>query len=164
MAKKKEKKTVRKTKKILKITPKKIEINPDIDVFKDSFVTKYEVLPPKKNNYYERQFIISSISGNQYTVTVNKLVNCTCPVCTFKAKRCHHIEFVMNDILHEKYPRIYYDNRALDSLFKYLPGHVRNSDNEKDENNEKNEEWKKLNKCLRIVVFNNLIIIFKIKN
>ena len=48
MAKKKEKKAVRKTKKILKITPKKIEINPDIDVFKDSFVTKYIVLPPKK--------------------------------------------------------------------------------------------------------------------
>ena len=69
----------------------------------------------------------------------------------------------MNDILHEKYPRIYYDNRALDSLFKYLPGHVRNSDNEKDENNEKNEEWKKLNKWLRIAAFNNLIIIFKIK-
>ena len=140
MAKKKEKNAKGKTKKILKITPVKSEINKDIDVFKDSCVTKYEVLPPKKNNYYERQFIISSISGNQYTVTVNKLVNCTCPNCIYKARRCKHIEFVMQDILHEKYPRIYYDNRALDSLFKYLPGHIRNREDEKDENDEKSEE------------------------
>ena len=134
MAKKKEKKTRLKAKKVFKIKQIKSEIDTDIDVFPDSSVTKYEVLPPKKNNYYERQFIISSISGNQYTVTVNKLVNCTCPICTYKAKRCHHIEFVMQKILHEKYPRIYYDNRALDSLFKYVPGHIRNRDNEKDEN------------------------------
>ena len=73
-------------------------------------------------------------------VTVNKLVNCTCPNCTYKAKRCKHIDFVMQDILHEKYPRIYYDNRALDSLFKYLPGHIRNKDDEKDEVNEESEE------------------------
>ena len=136
MAKKKEKKTRLKAKKVLKIKQIKSEIDTDIDVFPDSSVTKYEVLPPKKNNYYERQFIISSISGNQYTVTVNKLVNCTCPICMYKAKRCKHIEFVMQDILHEKYPRIYYDDRALDSLFKYLPGHIRNRENEKDEKNE----------------------------
>ena len=96
----------------------------NINVFNHSCVTKYGVLPPKKNNYYERQFIIDSISGNQYIVTVNKLVNCTCPLCTIKARRCKHIEFVMKQILHEKYPRIYYDNKALDSLFKYLPGHM----------------------------------------
>ena len=140
MAKKKEKKTNPKKHVILKTTPIKSEIKKDIDVFNDSCVTKYEVLPPKKNNYYERQFIISSISGNQYTVTVNKLVNCTCPLCTYKAKRCKHIEFVMQDILHEKYPRIYYDDRALDSLFKYLPGHIRNREKGESKEKEKNEE------------------------
>ena len=133
MAKKKERKTTIKNSKIAKITPSKSSKKEDIDVFNNSFVTKYEVFPPKKNNYYERKFLISSISGKQYTVTVNKLVNCTCPLCTYKAKRCHHIEFVMKDILHEKYPRIYYDNRALDSLFKYLPGHIRNRESESDE-------------------------------
>ena len=133
MAKKKERQTTIKNSKIAKITPSKSSKKEDIDVFNNSFVTKYEVFPPKKNNYYERKFLISSISGKQYTVTVNKLVNCTCPLCTYKAKRCHHIEFVMKDILHEKYPRIYYDNRALDSLFKYLPGHIRNRESESDE-------------------------------
>ena len=136
MAKKKEKKTNPKKHVILKTTPIKSEIKEDIDVFNDSCVKKFGVLPPKKNNYYERQFIISSISGNDYTVTVNKLVDCTCPLCVYKAKRCKHIEFVMQDILHEKYPRIYYDDRALDSLFKYLPGHIRN----REEDEEKEEE------------------------
>ena len=136
MAKKKEQKTKPKNLKIVKITPLKSLKADDIDVFNNSFITKYEVFPPKKDNYYERKFLVSSISGKQYTVTVNKLVNCTCPLCTYKAKRCHHIEFVMKDILHEKYPRIYYDDRALDSLFKYLPGHIRNR--EKDD--EKSEE------------------------
>ena len=140
MVKKKENKSTAKKRKILKTTPKKGLNQNDIDVFNDSCVTKYEVLPPKKDNYYERQFIISSISGNQYTVTVNKLVNCTCPLCTYKAKRCKHIEFVMQDILHEKYPRIYYDDRALDSLFKYLPGHIRNREKGESKEKEKNEE------------------------
>ena len=143
MVKKKESKAKGRKKKILKTTPIKSPVQDEVDVFNDSCVTKYEVFPPKKNNYYERKFIISSISGNQYTVTVNKLVNCTCPICMYKAKRCKHIEFVMQDILHEKYPRIYYDNKALDSLFKYLPGHIRNRDNsheQKHEQKEKNEE------------------------
>ena len=139
MAKRREKKAKGKRIKIIKTTPKTEEINTDINVFDDSCVTKFEVLPPKKNNFYERQFIISSISGNQYIVTVNKLVNCTCPNCTYKARRCKHIDFVMQDILHEKYPRIYYDNKALDSLFKYLPGHIRNKEEEKDEDDEKSE-------------------------
>ena len=133
MAKKKERQPKAKTKKTKKPTPLKSAYKENIDVFNNSCVTKYEVFPPKNNNYYERQFIISSISGNQYTVTVNKLVNCTCPICMYKAKRCKHIEFVMQDILHEKYPRIYYDNKALDSLFKYLPGHIKNREKEENE-------------------------------
>ena len=140
MAKKKERQKKPKTQKNPKQTPAKSANTENIDVFNNSCVTKYEVLPPKKNNYYERQFIISSISGNKYTVTVNKLVNCTCPICTFKAKRCKHIEFVMQDILHEKYPRIYYDDKALDSLFKYLPGHIKYME---DENESEKEESNK---------------------
>ena len=133
MAKKKGRQPKPKTKKTTKPTPSKSAYKENIDVFNNSCVTKYEVLPPKNNNYYERQFIISSISGNQYTVTVNKLVNCTCPICMYKAKRCKHIEFVMQDILHEKYPRIYYNNEALDSLFKYLPGHIKIREKEENE-------------------------------
>ena len=133
MAKKKGRQPKQKNKVISKETPQKYVNKENIDVFNNSCVTKYEVLPPNRNNFYERKFIISSISGNQYIVTVNKLVNCTCPICTFKAKRCKHIEFVMQDILHEKYPRIYYDNKALDSLFKYLPGHENNRDEEESE-------------------------------
>ena len=134
MVKKKGRPTKTKIKKIPKETPAKDIADENIDVFNNSCVTRYEVLPPKRKNYYERQFIISSISGNKYTVTVNKLVNCTCPICMIKAKRCKHIEFVMQDILHEKYPRIYYNNEALDSLFKYLPGHVvsRNEENNEE--------------------------------
>ena len=133
MAKKKGKQPKQKRKIIHKEMPAKNINNENINVFNHSCVTKYAVLPPKKKNYYERQFIIDSISGNQYIVTVNKLVNCTCPVCTIKARRCKHIEFVMKQILHEKYPRIYYDNKALDSLFKYLPGHI---SDRVEENNE----------------------------
>ena len=133
MVKKKERKTKEKTKKNPKQTPAKSENKENVDVFNDSCVTKFEVLPPKNNNYYERQFIISSISGNQYTVTVNRLVHCTCPNCTYNAKRCKHIEFVMQDILHEKFPRIYYADNVLDSLFKYLPGHIKNREDEKNE-------------------------------
>ena len=141
MVKKKERQAKGKSKKVLKATPAKAQNLDGIDVFEGSCVTKFEVLPPRKNNYYERQFIINSISGNQYTVTVNKLVNCTCPNCTFKAKRCKHIDFVMQDVLHEKYPRIYYDDRALDHLFKYLPGHIRNRvENEEFDDDENDEE------------------------
>ena len=61
MAKKKENQKKEKSKKIPSPTPKKEEINGDIDTFNDSCVVKYEVLPPKKNNFYERQFIIHSI-------------------------------------------------------------------------------------------------------
>ena len=116
MAKKKENKTKEKSKKIPSPTPKKDEMTKDIDTFNDSCVVKYEVLPPTKNNFYERKFIIHSISGKNYLVTVNKLVDCTCPICVYKAKRCKHIDFVMKEILHEKYPKIYYDNNSLDHL------------------------------------------------
>ena len=139
MAKKKENQKKEKSKKIPSPTPKKEEINGDIDTFNDSCVVKYEVLPPKKNNFYERQFIIHSISGKNYTVTVNRLVDCSCPICVFKAKRCKHIDFVMKEILHEKYPKIYYDNKSLDSLFKYLPGHVPTSENENEKEIEEEE-------------------------
>ena len=138
MAKKRENKAKPKIIKISTQTPNKSEINQDIDTFNDSCVVKYEVLPPKKNNFYERKFIIHSISGKNYIVTINRLVDCTCPLCVYKAKRCKHIEFVMKDILHEKYPRIYYDNKALDYLFKYLPGHV--STNINDEEVKESEE------------------------
>ena len=139
MAKKIEKKKKGKSTDIPTQTPKKVEIIQDVDTFNDSSVVKYEVLPPKKNNFYERQFIIHSISGKSYTVTVNKLVDCTCPICVYKARRCKHIDFVMNDILHEKYPKIYYDNKSLDSLFKYLPGHVSTSENENEKEIEEEE-------------------------
>ena len=92
--------------------------------FGDSCVVSYEVFPPTKRNIHERKFNINSISGNKYTVTVKKLVNCSCPDCQYRVRRCKHIYFVMNNILHEPYPRIYYDNRTLDNLFKYLPGNI----------------------------------------
>ena len=57
-------------------------------------------------------------------MTANRLVDSSCHICVFKAKRCKHIYFVIKEILHEKYPKIYYDNKSLDSLFKYLPGYV----------------------------------------
>ena len=139
MAKKKENKTKEKSKKIPSPTPKKDEMTMDIDTFNDSCVVKYEVLPPTKNNFYERKFIIHSISGKNYLVTVNKLVDCTCPICVYKAKRCKHIDFVMKEILHEKYPKIYYDNNSLDHLFKYLPGHVSTSENENEKEIEEEE-------------------------
>ena len=50
MAKKIENKRKGKNKNISSTTPKKVEINTDIDTFNDSCVVKYEVLPPKKNN------------------------------------------------------------------------------------------------------------------
>ena len=140
MAKKLQNKGKGKNKKVTFQTPQKEEINIDVNTFNDSCVVKYEVLPPKKNNFYERQFIIHSISGNNYTVTINKLVDCTCPLCFYRAKRCKHIDFVMNEILHEKYPRIYYDNKALDYLFKYLPGHISSLNQNNEEEKEIEEE------------------------
>ena len=87
----------------------------------NSCILSYEIFPPNKKNMHERQFGINSASGNKYTVTINRLVNCTCPDCQWRVRRCKHINFIMNEILHEKYPRIYYDNEALENLFKYLP-------------------------------------------
>ena len=46
----------------------------------------------------------------------------------------------MNEILHEKYPRIYYDNKALDYLFKYLPGHISSLNQNNEEEKEIEEE------------------------
>ncbi len=92
--------------------------------FGDSCVVSYEVFPANKDNVHERKFIVNSISGNKYTVIVNRLVNCTCPDCQHRNRRCKHINFIMNNILHEPYPRIYYENKVLDNLFKYLPGNI----------------------------------------
>ena len=100
---------------------KNIKIN---NTFGDSCVLSYEVFPPNKKKLHERQFNINSTSGNKYTVTINRLVNCTCPDCQHRVRRCKHINFIMNEILHEEYPRIYYDNKSLDQLFKYLPGNI----------------------------------------
>ena len=94
------------------------------NTFGDSCVLSYEVFPPNKNNLHERQFNVNSISGNKYTITVNRLVNCTCPDCQHRVRRCKHINFIMKELLHENEPRIYYDNKALDKLFKYLPGNI----------------------------------------
>ena len=95
--------------------------------FGNSCVLSYEVYPPNKSNLHERKFGINSISGNKYIVTVNRLVDCTCPDCQNRVRRCKHINFIMNEILHEKYPRIYYDNKSLDYLFKNLPGSIQHS-------------------------------------
>ena len=92
--------------------------------FGDTCVISYEVFPASKKKVHERKFNVNSISGNKYTVTVNKIVDCTCPDCQHRRRRCKHIEFIMNNILHENYPRITYDNKTLDYLFKYLPGNI----------------------------------------
>ena len=92
--------------------------------FGDSCIMSYEVFPPSKKNIHERIFNVNSISGNKYTVTINKLVDCTCPDCQYRVRRCKHINFIMKNLLHEAFPRIYYDNKALDNLFKYLPGNI----------------------------------------
>ena len=84
----------------------------------------YEVFPPRTDNVHERKFNVNSTSGNKYTITINRLVDCSCPDCQYRARRCKHINFIMDNILHEKFPRIYYDNKALDDLFKYLPGNI----------------------------------------
>ena len=113
---------------MVKTTKTQIKKNVKIEIknntFGDSCVISYEVYPPNKKNIHERHFGVNSISGNKYMVTVNRLVNCTCPDCQNRVRRCKHINFIMNEILHEKYPRIYYDDKALDHLFKYLPGNI----------------------------------------
>ena len=92
--------------------------------FDDSCIVSYEVFPAKRNKVHERKFNVKTISGNTYTVTINKLVGCTCPDYQNRVRRCKHINFIMDKILHEKYPRVYYDNKTLDNLFKYLPGNI----------------------------------------
>ena len=92
--------------------------------FGDSCIMSYEVFPPSKDNIHERKFNVNSTSGNKFTITINRLVDCSCPDCQYRARRCKHINFIMDNILHEKFPRIYYDNKALDDLFKYLPGNI----------------------------------------
>ena len=104
-------------------------VKTDKATFNDSCVTSYEVFPPKDENYYEREFNVNSISGNTYRVVINRLVDCTCPDCTNRVRRCKHINFIMKEVLHEPYPRIYYDDKALDDLFKYIPGHISKKQN-----------------------------------
>ena len=94
------------------------------NILKNSCVLSYKVLPPNRKNLNERKFNINSKSGNKYTVTINRLVDCTCLDCQYRVRRCKHINFIMNEILKEKYPRIYYDDKALDDLFKDLPGNI----------------------------------------
>ena len=91
---------------------------------RNSCVLSYEIYPPKRKNLHERQFGVNSISGKKYIVTVNRLVHCTCPDCQNRVRRCKHINFIMNEILHEKYPKIYYNDQTLDYLFRNLPGNV----------------------------------------
>ena len=109
---------------MVKRTPvTKINENKKI-TFGYSSIMSYEVFPPKKDKIHERKFDVNTTSGNKYTVTINKLVNCTCPDFQNGASRCKHICFIMDNVLHESFPRIYYNNKALDHLFKYLPGNI----------------------------------------
>jgi predicted RNA-binding Zn-ribbon protein involved in translation (DUF1610 family) len=87
--------------------------------FGDSCVEKYEILDQSKTN--ERKFKVHSTSGKNYIVTVSRLVHCTCPDCEMRVRRCKHIDFIMNHVLHEKYPRIFYNDNALEFLFKNIP-------------------------------------------
>lgn len=105
-----------------KIQNKKNEKNNN--TFGKSCVLSYEIYPPNELKLHERKFGINSISGKKYIVTVNRLVNCTCPDCQNRVRRCKHIDFIMNEVLHEKYPKIYYNDKTLEYLFQNLPGNV----------------------------------------
>ena len=88
---------------MVKRTPvTKINENKKI-TFGYSSIMSYEVFPPKKDKIHERKFDVNTTSGNKYTVTINKLVNCTCPDFQRGASRCKHICFIMDNVLHESF-------------------------------------------------------------
>ncbi len=91
--------------------------------FWNSFVMSYEVSPPSKRNLHERKFNVISISENKNAITVNRLVKCTFPDCQHKVRICKRY-FIMNNIVHESFPKIDYDNKTLDNFFKDLPGNI----------------------------------------
>ena len=101
--------------------------NANRSTFRGSCIISYEVFPPSKDNIHQRKFNVSSISGNKYIVTVNNFVSCTCPYYYFRGKRCKHIDFIMNNILRENFPRLYYNNKVLEHLFRFLPGNIPHS-------------------------------------
>ena len=96
--------------------------------FRNTCIVSYEIFPPSADNIHERKFNVSSSSGNKYTVTVNQTVKCTCPHYCYRLsntfERCKHINFIMDNILHEPFKRCFYSDKVLDHLFKYLPGNI----------------------------------------
>ena len=96
----------------------------DEPTFYGSCILSYEAFAPERWDIHERKFNVKSTSGKTYTVIVNNFLSCTCPDCQFRDKRCKHIDFIMERVLHEKYPQPYYDDEDLDNMYKSLPWYI----------------------------------------
>lgn len=96
----------------------------DLETFGDSCITSYKVFPPDEWNLHKRKFKVYSKSGKKYIVTVDQCPSCTCPDHCFRHKVCKHIDFIMNNVLLNKFTREHYNHRTLDGLFKRLPGYI----------------------------------------
>ena len=96
----------------------------NLETFGSSCITSYKVFPPDESNLHQRKFKVYSTSGKKYIVTVSQSPSCTCPDHCFRLKICKHINFIMNNVLQNKFPKEYYNHRTLDGLFKSLPGYI----------------------------------------
>ena len=96
----------------------------DLETFGTSCITSYKVFPPDESNLHQKKLKVYSKSGKKYIVTISQYTSCTCPDHYFRYRICKHIDFIMNNILHNKFTRVHYNDITLDGLFKRLPGYI----------------------------------------
>ena len=96
----------------------------NVETFSNSCITSYIVFPPDVLDLHQRQFKVYSTSGKNYIVTIKDEPTCTCPDHYFRGKSCKHISFILERVLHDKFPKLLYSNKILDALFRSLPGYI----------------------------------------
>lgn len=98
------------------------EVKSNKATFGQSSITGYRVFPPNKSDIHLRKFKVYSTSGEKAIVTVKRFPSCSYCINLFSI--CRHIKFILHNVLGDNFPKLYYDDRILDKLFKRLPGYV----------------------------------------
>ena len=100
------------------------DINSEKPTFGFSSIIGFRVFPPDESNLHQRTFKVYLSSGNKYIVTIERYPTCTCPDNDFRGKSCKHINFILENVLHDSFPKSYFNNKTLDKLFSRLPGYI----------------------------------------
>ena len=98
------------------------EVKSNKATFGQSSISGYRVFPPNKSDLHKRKFKVYSTYRENAIVTVDIFPSCSC--CDNLYRYCHHVRFILQNVLGDNFPKKMYTDRTLDKLFRRLPGYV----------------------------------------